>query len=82
MSKIVVLLRFVHGIFMAYSWHLHGEVTAKSFAASPGRSVPKVIYDALREAGALVETHVENLEAHRRIPGKTIGGVSIVMVNS
>ena len=28
-----------------------------------GRSVPKVIYDALREAGALVQTHLDTLQA-------------------
>lgn len=31
------------------------------------RSVPKVIYDALRQAGALVQTHVDKLEEANRL---------------
>jgi len=39
--------------------------------------VPKVIYDALRQAGALVQTHVEKLEAELgRVVQRGVGGRS------
>ena len=41
----------------------HGEISLAIPTEPRGRSVPKVIYDALREAGALVQTHLDKLEA-------------------
>ena len=39
--------------------------------------MPKVIYDALRQAGALVQTHVEKLEAELgRVVQRGVGGRS------
>ena len=37
--------------------------------------MPKVIYDALRQAGALVQTHVEKLEAELGRVVQLLGGV-------